>query len=80
METYREKSEADMFAREFYCPQAFMIYYKLKTTSDLVSAFKISYSYANILLIKIEKRKDKALTKAERRLIKIFETNKRKSK
>ena len=53
---------------------------RLKTTSDLVSAFKISYSYANILLIKIEKRKDKALTKAERRLIKIFETNKRKSK
>lgn len=80
VETYREKSEADMFAREFYCPQAFMINYKLKTASDLVSAFKISYSYANILLIKIEKRKDEALTKAERRLIKIFETNKRKSK
>lgn len=80
IETCIEKRDADMFAREFYCPQAFIVYYGLRTISDLVSAFRISYAYANVLLMKIEKRLKKRLTKSERRLIKIFENNKQKSK
>lgn len=67
------ENEANIFANEFYCPQCFMIYFNLLTPSDLVSSFDITYSYANVLLEKLSKRKNKELTTNERRLISIFE-------
>lgn len=75
-ETKTEKWQADLFANELYCPQAFMIYYKLLTPSDLVSNFGITWSYAVTLLDKLNERGDKRLTKNEKRLIEIFEKNK----
>ncbi len=65
-----------MFANELYCPQAFMIHYKLFTISDLISNFGITFGYAQILLEKLEKRRDKKLSINEKRLIEIFEKNK----
>lgn len=75
-ETYVEKRDADIFANEFYCPQAFIIHYGIKTISDLISTFGITQGYAQILLEKLEKRKDKNLSINEQRLIDIFEKNK----
>ena len=75
-ETLTEKREADIFANELYCPQAFMIHYKLLTVSDLISNFGITRGYAQILLEKLKKRRDKRLSINENRLIEIFEKNK----
>ncbi len=75
-ETLIEKREADMFANELYCPQAFMIHYRLLTISDLISNFGITRGYAQILLEKLKKRRDKKLSINEKRLIEIFEKNK----
>lgn len=75
-ETKKEKWEADLFANELYCPQAFVIHYKLLTASDLVSNFGITWSYAEVLLKKLNERGDKRLTTNEKRLIEIFEKNK----
>lgn len=77
-ETDTMKEQADMFAKIFYCPQAFIIKYKLLTISDLVSNFGITKSYADVLLQKFRRRKDKSLSQAERRLIDVFEKNKLK--
>lgn len=77
-ETYSQKRDADLFARELYCPQALIISYGLTTVSDLISTFGITASYAEVLLIKLEKRHDTDLSEAERRLLEIFETNKKK--
>lgn len=75
-ETKTEKWQADLFANELYCPQAFMIHYKLLTSSDLVSNFGITWRYAETLLDKLNERGDKRLTTNEKRLIEIFEKNK----
>ena len=75
-ETATEKREADIFSNELYCSQAFMIHYKLLTVSDLISNFGITRGYAQILLEKLEQRRDKRLTTNEKRLIEIFEKNK----
>lgn len=77
-ETHQQKREADLFANELYCPQAFIIYYKLFTTSDLIAAFGITEGYATILLEKLGKRKKITLSQNEKRLINIFERNRRK--
>jgi len=77
-ETSQQKREADLFANEFYCPQAFMIYYNLRTKSDLMSAFDITEGYAEILLDKFSQRKNKCLSGNEKRLIKVFEKNNKK--
>ncbi len=77
-ETEMQRCDANLFANEFYCPQAFMIHYNLKTVSDLVSAFDITEGYAKVLLEKLRKRRDRNLSYNEERLIKIFEYNKRK--
>lgn len=74
-ETLQKKSEANLFAKEFYCPQAFMIHYHLCTKSDLLSAFDITDSYAEILLKKLSQRKNFSLSTNEKRLISIFEKN-----
>lgn len=76
-ETKEKKNEADLFSNELYCPQAFMIVYGLKTVSDLISTFDITDTYAAILLDKLSKRMDMNLTKNEKRLIEIFERNKK---
>ena len=57
--TLIEKREADMFANELYCPQAFMIHYRLLTISDLISNFGITRGYAQILLEKLKKEEIK---------------------
>lgn len=75
-ETIVEKREADLFANELYCPQAFMIHYTLLTESDLISNFGITRGYAQILLEKLKQRRDKKLSTNEKRLIEIFEKNK----
>lgn len=77
-ETDEIKKEADMFARIFYCSQAFMIKYKLITISDLISSFGITQGYAEVLLEKLGRRKNKKLSEAERRLIDVFEKNRLK--
>ncbi len=77
-ETETQRSDANLFANEFYCSQAFMIYYNLRTVSDLISAFNITEGYAKVLLEKLSKRRDKRLSYNEKRLIKIFEYNKTK--
>lgn len=75
-ETSIEKREADIFANELYCSQAFMIYYGILTVSDLISNFGITRGYAQILLDKLKERKDTTLSFNEKRLIEIFEKNK----
>lgn len=77
-ETKLQKNDANLFANEFYCPQAFMINYNLITVSDLISTFNITDGYAKVLLEKLNKRRDKSLSYNEERLIKTFEYNKRK--
>ncbi len=79
-ETFQQKHEADLFANEFYCPQAFIIHYNLLSVSDLISTFGITEGYAIILLEKIKKRKNLNLSKNELRLIEIFEKNKMQTK
>ena len=74
-ETIHQKREANMFANEFYCPQAFMIEYNLSTKSDLMSAFDITEGYAQTLLDKLNKRKNKGLSKAESKLVDVFKKN-----
>lgn len=76
-ETQEQNKEANEFAREFYCPQAFIMHYNLKTASDLVSAFGITYAYANILQEKLRMRCGRELSNEEKRLIEIFENNKK---
>lgn len=68
-ETNVQKKEADLFANEFYCSQAFIIHYKLFTSSDLISSFGNTYGYAEILLEKLKKRKSLNLIESELRLI-----------
>lgn len=76
-ETSIQNCEANLFANEFYIPQAFILHYKLFSPSDLVSNFGITYSYADVLLDKLKyKRCSKKLSKNELRLIEIFERNK----
>lgn len=76
-ETLQQKKEADLFASEFYCSQAFMIYYNLRSKSILMSVFDITEGYAEILLEKLSKRKNKSLSENEKRLINVFENNKK---
>lgn len=76
-ETLQQKKEADLFASEFYCSQAFMIYYNLRTKSILKSVFDITDGYAEILLEKLSKRENKSLSENEKRLINVFENNKK---
>lgn len=78
-ETHEEEQEANYFAREFYIPQAFLIYYKLDNVPDIMSNFNITHSYASLLLELLERRKDKTLREVEIKLIKIFEENKIKN-
>ncbi len=74
-ESRNEKKEADVFANELYCPQAFMIHYKLFTVSDLISNFGITKGYAQTLLEKLNQRASHKLSINEQRLISIFEKN-----
>lgn len=74
-ETRRQKKEANIFANEFYCPEALIIHYNLKTESDLMSTFGITFPYAKVLIDKINQR-SKILIPNEKRLVKIFENNK----
>lgn len=76
-ETSIQKNEANIFANELYCPQAFMIYYRLRTKNDLISIFGITNSYAETLLSKLKQRKSLQLTQAELKLVRIFEKNKK---
>lgn len=74
------ETEANLFGNELYVPQAFIIYYGFKTKSDLMANFQITESYAKVLLDKVEKRKryKPELSKNEKRLIEIFESNRNK--
>lgn len=74
-ETPKEKREANLFANELYCSQAFMIHYRLFTISDLISNFGITRGYAETLLDKLKKRNNRKLSINEKRLIEIFEKN-----
>lgn len=76
-ETEEQKKEADIFANEFYCPQAFMIYYDIRTKKELMDVFKITEKYAEVLIDKLSKRKTMNLSKNEKRLIRVFENNKK---
>ena len=75
-----KESEANVFANEFYVPQAFILYYKMFTTSELISNFGITYEYARVLLDKLSQRPNKNLTSQEEQLIEIFEKNKTNKK
>lgn len=72
-----QEREADIFANELYVPQAFIIYYSLKTKTDLMNAFHITESYASTLLKKVKQRTSLELSQNEEKLIKIFEKNKK---
>lgn len=76
-ETQVENKEANIFANEFYCPQALMIHFKFKTPFNLISNFGISKSYSGVLLDKLCRRR-RQLSSNEIRLIDIFEKNKLK--
>lgn len=76
-ETAQQNKEANIFAREFYCPEAFIIHYNLNSISDLMSSFNITRGYTEVLIDKVRKR-SKELSLLEKRLIKIFEENKNK--
>ena len=77
-ETDEMKKEADIFANELYCPQAFMIWYGFTTRKELMTYFGITESYAEVLLDKLRKRESQNLTNSEIRLINIFEKNRKK--
>lgn len=76
-ETNEQHKEANIFAQEFYCPLSLIIYYDLKTKSDLISTFGITSGYAGVILDKLKKR-SKTLSLTEKRLVRIFENNKNK--
>ncbi len=76
-ETNIQKKEADIFASEFYCPEALIIHYNLRTELDLMSTFGITLSYAKVLIDRVNNR-TKNLSCKEKRLVKIFEKNKLK--
>ena len=78
-ETDDQKKEADIFAQEFYCPSALIIYYNHYRMPDLMSIFGITQGYAEVLIDKIGNRYQ-GLSENEKRLIKIFEKNKKNIK
>ena len=75
-ETDDQKKEADIFAQEFYCPSALIIHYYHYRMPNFMSIFGITQGYAEVLIDKIGNRYQ-GLSENEKRLIKIFEKNKK---
>ena len=70
---HKDKRKKRIYSQnEFYCPETLIIHYNLKTESDLMSTFGITFPYAKVLIDKINKR-SKILTANEKSLVKIFE-------
>lgn len=76
-ETPKQRTEANIFANEFYCPQVFLIHYNLQTKKQLMSTFKITAKYADTLLDILSKRRNTKYSPAEERLLKIFLRNRK---